>query len=351
MKKFFSHISIFFIFFIAINFITAFFWKPINENIISAIDKKKYYSKEILDSIGISENEQFQFYNEMWSLRKFKYIQFAEHLEAETKKQKYVNVTKNFGRKMQNDKDCETRYFFYGASQTFGYNVKDNQTIPSYFKELINKEMNKKNHCVYNFGSAGYFSTQENILFLNHILEEKIFSRDYAIFMDGYSEQGKNKSRIHDEIKSIFDGIDLKVWDELKFSSLIFINSLPIVKLFNNLQKRFSNKPNQSKVTKVISDQKKLDEINRVFKSNLEIRSSICESMLINCYTFLPPIPKKSILMTKKKFKLFKKIPKLIDISEILNENEYLAFVDGGHYSPRSSRIIAETIFNNITFD
>ena len=79
MKKFFSHISIFFIFFIAINFITAFFWKPINENIISAIDKKKYYSKEILDSIGISENEQFQFYNEMWSLRKFKYIQFAEH--------------------------------------------------------------------------------------------------------------------------------------------------------------------------------------------------------------------------------------------------------------------------------
>ena len=37
MKKFLSHISIFFIFFMAINFITAFFWKPINENIISAI--------------------------------------------------------------------------------------------------------------------------------------------------------------------------------------------------------------------------------------------------------------------------------------------------------------------------
>ena len=55
--------------------------------------------------------------------------------------------------------------------------------------------------------------------------------------------------------------------------------------------------------------------------------------------------------MTKKKFKLFQKFPKLIDISEILNENEYLAFVEGGHYSPRSSRIVAETIFNNINFD
>ena len=33
------------------------------------------------------------------------------------------------------------------------------------------------------------------------------------------------------------------------------------------------------------------------------------------------------------------------------NENEYLAFVEGGHYSPRSSRIVAETIFNNINFD
>jgi len=351
MKKFLSHISIFFIFFIAINFITAFFWKPIDENIISAIDKKDYYSKEVLDSVGISQNEQIQFYNEMWSNRKFKYIQFAEHLEAETKKQKYVNVTKDFGRKIQNNKNCEIRYFFYGASQTFGYNVKDNQTIPSYFKKIIDKEMSKKNNCVYNFGSAGYFSSQENILFLNHILEKKIFSKDYAIFMDGYTEQGNNKSRIHYEIKSIFDGIDLKVWDELKFSSLIFTNSLPIVKLYNNLQKKFSNKPNKPIVKKVISDQEKLDEINRVFKSNLQIRSSICKSMSINCYTFLPPIPKKSILMTKTKYKLFQKLPELIDISEILNENEYLAFVEGGHYSPKSSGIIAETIFNNITFD
>ena len=64
------------------------------------------------------------------------------------------------------------RFFVYGGSTTWGYNVADYQTIPSYLqKELINNGYN--DYCVYNFGGGSYFSTQENIRFQKHLLNQK----------------------------------------------------------------------------------------------------------------------------------------------------------------------------------
>ena len=350
MKKFFSHLSIFIFFFILTNIIASILWQPIKNSKFSNINKKDYYSKEVLEVIGLDIDEQFQFYNEMWTERKFKYVQFAEHLEAETKNQKYVNVSQEYGRKVENNNDCDSRIFFYGASQVFGYNVKDNQTIPSYFKKIVDNKLTDKSYCIYNFGSASYYSTQENILFINHFLKQKILPNDYAIFIDGYTEFGNDKSRIHNQIKYIFEGLDLKVWDELKFSSLIFINSLPAVKLYKNLQKKFSNKSDKIEINNNILDNEKMNEINKVFKSNLIIRNAICKNISITCYTFLPPIHEDSDLVIKKKYELFRNIDFLIDISEILDENKYLNYVDDGHYTPKASNFIAEEIFDYIDF-
>ena len=350
MKKFLSHLSIFILFFIIVNIIAAILWQPIKSSKLSNINQKDYYSKEVLEAIGLENDEQYQFYNEMWTERKFKYVQFAEHLEAETKNQKYVNVSKEYGRKVENNKDCDSRIFFYGASQVFGYNVKDHQTIASYFKKIIDNKLNDKNYCVYNFGSANYYSTQENILFINHFLKQKILPNDYAIFIDGRTENGNDKSRIHDQLKHIFDGLDLKIWGELKFSSLIFINSLPVVKLYKNLQKKFFNKPEKLEIKNDTLDQEKTNEIERVFKSNLGIRNAICKNISINCYTFLHPLHPDDDVINKKRYDLFRNSTHLIDISEILDETKYLNFVDGGHYSPRASNFIAEVIFANINF-
>ncbi len=355
MKKFFFHFSIFIFVFILINIISAFLWGPLKSINLLNLNKKDYYSKNILEAIGLKDSEQNHFYNEMWIERKFKYVQFAEHLEAETKNQKYVNVTSEFGRLVENNLNCNIRIFVYGSSQVFGYNAKDHQTIPSYLKKILDNKFNDKNYCVYNFGSASYYSTQENILFINHFLNQKILPNDYAVFIDGYAENGNVKSRIHEEIKYFFNGLELKVWDELKFSSIIFINSLPAVKLYKNLQSKFSNHQtkdvsnDQGKMSEI--DKKKIKEIKNVFISNLEIRNAICKKVSINCYTFLPPIPSDSDKLTKRKYNLFKNIPLLIDISEILNEKNYLKFVDGGHYSPKAANFIANEIFNKINFD
>ena len=52
--------------------------------------------------------------------------------------------------------------------------------------------------CIKNFGRGSYFSTQENILFQKHILEEKIKYGDIIIFLDGINENGNRKNEDSD---------------------------------------------------------------------------------------------------------------------------------------------------------
>ena len=81
--------------------------------------------------------------------------------------------------------------FFYGGENVFGYDVADNQTIPFYFKDIL--ESQNLEFCVFNFGRRTFFSTQENILFQNHIYLEKIKKDDIVIFIDGDNEIGNEK--------------------------------------------------------------------------------------------------------------------------------------------------------------
>lgn len=263
MKKVLYYISAFCIFFLFINFILALLWKPINENILSKIFKKNHYSKELIELIGIKDQEQYEFYREMWVKRKYKFVQFAEHLEAKTENQKYVNITENYGRQIKNNNECKTKYFFYGDSQVFGYNVTDDNTIPAFFKIMLDSNYSNKSNCVYNFGSAGYFSTQENILLMRHILQNKIEKNDYAIFLNGYAESGNKSSMISKQLQNIFDGLDLKLWEELKFSTNLFLNSLPLIKLYKNLKKKISSDKKVLDINQNISFNENLNETKK----------------------------------------------------------------------------------------
>ena len=57
-------------------------------------------------------------------------------------------------------------FIFYGSSQTFGYNVKDNQTIAANFKNILDK--NYKDYCVYNNNNYIDASFYEIDFDLNH---------------------------------------------------------------------------------------------------------------------------------------------------------------------------------------
>ena len=360
MKKFFFHFFVFLSIFLFINFLLAFLWTPLSIT-KSKILKDKHYTDEMLLMVGIDTDNEENFYRETWRDKKFKYIQFAEHLEAKTKNQNYVNVTDEYGRKIKNDSNCNLRYFFYGDSQIFGYNVKDNQTIPAFFKEILIKNTSNKNNCVYNFGSANYFSTQENILFIKHILENKIKKNDFAIFLNGHIENGNQESQLSNKLSQSIDKFYYDRWERLKYSSITFFNSLPIIIIYKRLHNNFSQKVKNSSNTEdeVSSKLNNINETKNVFNKNIKIRNSICEIMNINCYTFIKPFPKihgkpiknftkDETSHLKMKYLELIKNKSIIDISQVLNNKLEISYVDDEHFSPNSNKIIAQEIIKKI---
>lgn len=77
--------------------------------------------------------------------------------------------------------------YFFGGSTTFGFNVLDNETIPSQFVNLYRERFpNGKSIRVHNFGIPTYYSYQELMLLSNLIYDGH--RPDYAIFLDGIND-------------------------------------------------------------------------------------------------------------------------------------------------------------------
>ena len=188
MKKDNIIISIILIF-ILLNAIIVFLW-PIRTNLM--LNSYKPYSDEFIESLNLNKDEALKLYLETWQReRMFDYDELTSLRESLSIGQ-YVNVNKNSGRLISNNPNsCEKNVFVYGGAHIFGYDVTDNQTIPYYLREILKK--NELNYCVFNFGRATYYSTQENILFQKHLLKNKIKEKDFLIFLDGSNEMGNKK--------------------------------------------------------------------------------------------------------------------------------------------------------------
>lgn len=354
-KKIIYFFFIFLFFFTVLNFLLAFIWPKITDYRIS---KGKYYSDEIINLIGIKPDERADFFKEMLIDRKFQYYKFIGHYEKDTDNQKYLNVNFFEGRKIENNLNCKKNFFFFGSSNTFGYNVKDDQTIPANFKKIISEKYKNRNYCVYNFGSAYYYSTQETIFFITNLLRDKINKNDFVIFIDGLSEVGNTENKVDESIKNLFNYSNLKPWEKISFTAPLFFESLPIIQLYNRFFRKINKKEND-----VLFDEY---EILSVFQKNVSIRKSICETFEIKCFTFLQPFPyisgifdEKKLLRGsqnreeefKKKYHLLKNTNYTIDISDALNDMNELSYVDAGHYSPKASFEIAQSIYLKILKD
>jgi lysophospholipase L1-like esterase len=77
--------------------------------------------------------------------------------------------------------------YFFGGSTTFGFNVADNETIPSQFLQLYKEKFpNGRSVRVYNYGTPTYYSYQELMLLSKLLFEGK--RPDIVIFLDGVND-------------------------------------------------------------------------------------------------------------------------------------------------------------------
>ncbi|MDB4081842.1 hypothetical protein N9500_02850 [Candidatus Pelagibacter sp.] len=333
----------------------------------------KPYDDIVLKALNLNEKEGLTLYLETFIDRKYDYDQFTEHAENNGYENKYVNVTPVLGRKTISPKDCNKNILFYGGSTTFGYNVTDFQTIPSYLGEMLIE--NNQKICIKNFGRGSYFSTQETILFQKHILNKTIKKNDIIIFLNGVNENGNRNSRNTRFLYNSNEVLNQKYWDMYKYTFPIFFNSLAINQFVKRVQTKLNIQKKNTLDQTNIFEQK--DDLEHVYQKNIDIRNGICQTIKVNCFNLLQPfasihgkyfensvggaaqnqvriyqqawnleVGQSGSLLNK--YNSLKDTLGIIDISSSLKNSVKLSYVDGVHYSPDANKKIAIRIYNII---
>ena len=251
--------------------------------------------------------------------------------------------------------------WLFGGSTTFGYGVKNDETISAYIEKKLNNE-----YRVINFGAGYYFSTQERILFNNLLLE---LSPPYAaIFIDGLNDLGReynfNETIYSNSIKNKMNkstNEEIKNYFKERFYRLNIVRLINQFKVKNRIEKKEKNSSNELGNVKI-------SKLVNILVNNQKINEAIGEKYNIKLLNILQPVPiyadsystskvPKEFLPTEdKSFIKNVKMGYQIYLSKSKNMSLNLSklkikepmYVDAVHYSPEFSKIIADTIINKI---
>ena len=251
--------------------------------------------------------------------------------------------------------------WLFGGSTTFGYGVKNDETISAYIEKKLNNE-----YRVINFGAGYYFSTQERILFNNLLLE---LSPPYAaIFIDGLNDLGReynfNETIYSNGIKS---KMNKSSNDEIKDYFKERFHRLNIVRLINQLKDKNKIKKKEKNQSNELGNAK-ISQLVDVLVNNQKINEGISEKYNIKLLNILQPVPiyidsystskvPKEFLPTEdKSFIKNVKLGYQIYLSKSENMSLNLSklkikepmYIDSVHYSPEFNKIIADTVINKI---
>ncbi len=105
-------------------------------------------------------------------------------------------------------RDDAWNVFVFGGSTTFGWLLRDRDTIVSQLQDRAGTPVCGRPVVVYNFGQPSYISTQEGLLFLN-LLRAGVVP-DMAIFIDGLNEFFfRGEMSFSNRLQSLMEGADL----------------------------------------------------------------------------------------------------------------------------------------------
>ncbi|MBC7848743.1 MAG: SGNH/GDSL hydrolase family protein [Chitinophagaceae bacterium] len=240
--------------------------------------------------------------------------------------------------------------YFFGGSTTFGFNVADFETIPSYFVEAYKaKYPNAKAIKVVNWGCPNYYTYQELMLFTKLLIEDH--KPDVAIFFDGLNDFWFGKMNYSSE----------------SFYSFYFRKSYFAKRPPSTSDKWFVDSLQSLFKTPVgMAEQQFSDQLITNYFSNIEKIKKMAVVGGTKTYFFCQPTPfykypnqQKDPMVFKDTDTRFNYIYPIIEkradsISNftfmggmLQNESGY-PFVDGFHYAPRIHRKIAAEMLTKV---
>ena len=242
--------------------------------------------------------------------------------------------------------------YFFGGSTMFGFNVLDDETIPSRFLQLYKSKFpNGKSIRVYNYGTPMYYSYQELILLSNLIYSNR--KPDIAIFLDGINDFWFATASYYRQ--SYFSYIFRQVFNR----GLRSKGEFQFMDTASNMSKDPLNIPLNEYNEKLVSN----------YFENLENIRMMCAIAGARPYFFIQPSPfynyknqQNDPICFKDTNTRFNTIYPLVKkrgnedadfifLGDMLENEKGYPFIDGLHYSPVFINRIAAEIIDKVDFD
>ena len=264
----------------------------------------------------------------------------------------------------QKEKPRALRIFTFGGSTTFGYNVSDEHTWPSYLSDELNKRAKELGLTirikVTNYGRGFYYTTQE-VLLLEQLLRRGQ-RPNLVIFLDGVNE-GQSCTDA-----PFFTGKLQKAMHNLQFA-VVDIRWLPIVRLANAVNLRLfpSTRTNDCE-----NEPEKGSEGAVQYEQNIKIARAVSKLYDVRVLFFLQPDARynypielyrdktraKNLIQPFYEYKeMFyskaRSVDGVIDLTSLFNlwGRTRKAIIDDVHYSPKFNQFLAQHVADQIDLD
>ncbi len=269
--------------------------------------------------------------------------------------------------------------FVFGGSTTFGYNVSDEHTWPSFLSKILNKRLidnnSEKQIEVINYG-RGYFNPSQEVVLLIDLLRRG-HKPDFVIFMDGVNGPGscipKYTKKTAEAVNLIQHGkIPGNIFDKYGFIPMIRFARTMRMRLEQNVFKRKLAIPTQEHQKSTKTAEMAINEKCEMYKYNIELAEKVSDLNGCKVFFFLQPTP-----LVNYNLQLYRSgidtagfsnrredavlannaytdnCTQIIDLSHLFRKwgNNKKAIVDNCHYSPGFNEFIALHVAAYIQID
>lgn len=239
--------------------------------------------------------------------------------------------------------------YFFGGSTMFGFNVADNETLPSQFVEKYRQQYpGGRSIRVHNFATPTYYSYQELIQYANLIFQGH--RPDMVIFLDGVNDFWFGRASYYNQsyfsfvLRQVFKG-DLLAGGKFQLkdsSSYMFLDPPGISQqTFNQgLIDNYINSIRNASLLASATGAKAYFFCQPVpfYKYPNQQKDPICFRDQHTRYDTIYPV-----LESKKD-----SIPNFTFLGNMLQQESGYPFVDGLHYSPLFTAKVAQEILNRV---
>jgi hypothetical protein len=264
------------------------------------------------------------------------------------------------------------RVFVFGGSTTFGYNVSDEHTWPSYLSAILNERAVASGEPVAveitNYGRAYYDTSQETVL-LMHVLKSGQ-RPDLVLFMDGVNwGPDEDVPYFTKKFENAFHR--LQFGDSVLDAALSKWRWIPMIRLGYSLKDRFLRArgvpPADPASERVQRDSHHVTHVINRFTQNQALATRICEQYSTQALFFLQPdanynYPAKLYRLSlpdtfladrparEQFYGQMRHAKGVIDLTALFESwgPERKAIVDDVHYSPGFNRFLAQKVADHI---